>query len=208
MPYYPRKTYRRRRRYNRRSRRTMRKPMRSLSMKRKMSTHHFKRTFLSDIFFSSNTGPVFGGLSFRLSSLPNYTEFTNLFDQYRINKIVIRFVPSANSDSVGSTHVIPNFHTIIDNNDSTTPTALNELYESQSWKRTRGTQVQTRVFTPSSLIDIGLSSNSPKWKQWISTDFPSVDHYGLKYALEATVNAQDIYYQPYVTIYFSTRSVK
>lgn len=203
-----RRTYRRRR-LTRRPRRMMRRrPMRSLTMKRRINTHHFKRTFLLAQFTASATGPNFYGYNFTLSALPNYIEFTNLFDQYRINKVVVKFVPSANSDNIGASQIIPNLHSAIDNNDSTAPTALTQLYEYGSYKRTRGTQTHTRVFTPSCLADISVSSSSPKWKQWIGTQFPAVEHYGLKVGCDQVVTTNDIYWLPYATVYFSCRSVK
>jgi hypothetical protein len=173
-----------------------------------MATHHFKRTFVAAQFTASGTGPNFFGYSFALDDLPNYTEFTNLFDQYRINKVVVKFVPSANVDAIGASQIIPSLHTAIDNNDATAPTALSQLYEYQSYKRTRGTQVHTRVWTPSALVEISTSASSPKWKQWIGTQFPSIEHYGLKVGCDQTVTTADIYWLPYVTVYFSCRSAK
>lgn len=204
--------YRRRYTTRRRPRRTRRmlmrrKPMRSLTMKRRMATHHFKRTFNGAQFNASNAGPAFAGYSFGLVSLPNYTEFTNLFDQYRINKVVIKFVPSANADEIGASKIIPSLHTVIDNNDNTAPTAMTELYEYQSYKRTQGIYTHTRVFTPSCNVDLSIGS-SPKWKQWINSQFANVEHFGLKVGADQVAAAGDLYWRTFITLYFSCRSTK
>ena len=126
-----RRTYRRRR-LTRRPRRMMRrKPSRPLA-KRAMKVHHFRRTFKASNISSTTTG-VLGGYSFSLDQLPNYTEFTNLFDQYRINKIVVKFIPNHNSSDVSaSTQVISNFNSVIDPTDATAPATGAELYEYQN----------------------------------------------------------------------------
>lgn len=203
-------------RTNYRRRRTMRRPMRRLRRRmrirrpltrRSINSHHFKRTFIGEIL-SSGTSASFAGYSVNLSQLPNYTEFTTLFDQYRINKVVVKFVPSFTQDTIGSTEITPNLQSVIDYNDVTTPTATSELLQYQSYRRTRGNQTHTRVFTPSTLVDISDTASSPKWKQWLSTANATLPHFGLKVALDATVVAGSAYYLPYFTVYLSCRSVK
>lgn len=207
--YRPRRTLRRKRPFIRR-RRIIRRPRLS---RRALSVHHFKRTFTLGQISSSSAGPQFFGYSFRLDQLPNYTEFTNLFDQYRINKIVMKFVPNHNSSDVGVTAMnIPNFHTLLDYNDATAPASLNSMYEYANWRMSRGTSLHTRVFRPATIDYVnataGANAGNPSWKQWLSTASPSIEHYGLKCGIEISQATYDITWTPYISVYLSCKSVK
>lgn len=199
----------RRRRPMRRRRMIMRRP-RLTSLK----VHHFKRTYALGAIQGA-VGDVLGAYSFRFDSLPNFAEFTNLFDFYRVNKIVVKFVPTANSSEVGqaTTNPLTQFHTVLDFNDGAVPASLNALYEYGNWRMTRGSSIHTRIFTPA--ITQGLQEaggaivwGGQRYKAWISTDQPDILFYGLKYCAAAQVTAQDINWTPYVTMYFSCKSVK
>lgn len=205
--------YRKRTSTRRRPRRTRRMPIRRRLSTRALRVHHFKRTFTLPYFTSSNTGNTYGGLSFNLNQLPNVTEFTNLYDMYRINKIVVKFVPNRSSSDVAATgEQIPNLNTVIDYTDATAPTSLSQLYEYQNWKMSRGINVHTRVITPASLdlvnATAGSNAGNPQWKQWISTSAPTIEHYGLKYGLETSASNNAIAVTPYISFYFSCKAVK
>lgn len=208
MPY-------RRKPVRRRPRRTRRMYMRRRPriLRRIAKIHHFKRTFtLTPI--ASGTSAVFGAYNFQFNELPNASEFANLFDCYRVNKIVIKYVPNHNSSEFGATKALCEFNSALDFNDVTAPTALTQLYEYQNWRMTRGNQIHTRVFTPSvlgviSTINAGnFTGDSPKYKQWLNTTQLDIEHYGIKYGIGATNAAGDVYFTPYVSVYFSCKSVK
>lgn len=204
--YRKRPTLRRRRRYTRR--RTMRRPL----TQRALKVHHFKRTFALDYITSAAGSDVLGAYSFTLSQLPNYTEFTNLYDQYRINKILIKFVPNVNSADVAAAATIAQFNTVLDFNDATPLGSLNACFEYGNWRMSRGTQIHTRIFRPSTLdatsTSGAITATNPTWRQWISTANSDVPHFGLKYCAEPTAGNSDIDWRPYVTMYLSCKSVK
>lgn len=211
MPY--RRTYRRRRTTRRPMRRMRRRIRTRRPSLKSLKVHHFKRTVALSQISSSNTGLVAGGLTFNLGQLPNSTEFTSLYDMYRINKIAIKFVPAYNSSSVGTTaEYAPNFHSVIDATDATAPTTTSELFQYGNHRMTRGTQVHTRVFTPASLDFVnataGSTAGNPTWKQWLSTSASTVEHYALKYAVEQGFTNNAITWSPYATFYFSCKAVK
>lgn len=212
MPY--RRNYRRRtlrkRRPMRRTRRMIRRPL-----TKSLRVHHFKRTFTLAPIGTSSTAPAFAGYLFNFNQLPNFNEFTRLYDVYRINKILVRFVPNHNSSDVAPTgsSQISNFHSVLDYNDATAPTSLNELYEYANWKMSRGTSIHQRLWRPATLdsVDTGssaVSSANPQWKRWINTANANVNHYGLKVGIEQSVSANDTTWVPYVSVYFSCKSVK
>lgn len=208
-------------RFRRRTRRTTlrrRRPMRRRPMMRRrprlasLKVHHFKRTDTASTLTGSITD-AFGGMAFTFNDIPNNTEFTNLFDQYRINKVVLKWVPLANSANAG-TQSTTLFYSVLDYTDDTVPTTEQQLVEYASLKITQGLRQHTRIFTPTTLDsltdDTGAAtySGNPKIKQWISTSSPNVPHYGVKYLRPAQPTGQLVNYKLIKTFYFSCRSVK
>lgn len=201
-------------RIRRRPRRTTRRPtMRRSRNLNKLNIHHFKRT---DILPTLNTATAdsFGTFYFSLSDLVNYTEFTNLFDMYRINKVVVKMVPNVNSAEAGAAQRLPQIHSVLDYNDRTIPTTLNELVQYQNYRMTMGSRIHTRILTPASLDVVDSeggttpTSARPRFKNWISTSDATLEHYGIKYCIGATASANAVSYTPYITYYISCKSVK
>lgn len=212
MPY--RRRYRPRRRLTRRPRRYSNRRIRRWkqpSSRIALKTHHFKRTFVASAITGA-TSDVLGAYAFSFNTLPNYTEYTALFDQYRVNKIVVKFVPDHDTSDVNNTaSSLSQFHTILDFNDSSAPASLASMFEYDTWKMTRGGRTHVRKWTPSILVganDSTIAASLPKFKQWISCDQPDLYLYGLKYCLAAQQRAGDINMTPYITFYFSCKSVK
>lgn len=205
---YRRKTTMRRRPRRTRVRRRTRRSLRTLKV------YHFKRT----VQLASITGGLaqqFGALTFQLDDLPNYTEFTNLFDDYRINAVSLKFIPNRNSSDFAGGVAPPgisNFYTVFDYNDATVPGAVNDLMQYPNLKITQSSRMLTRTLRPASLDVVSAggttASVNPKWKQWLSTASPDVNHYGLKYCLDAFSAANAVTYQVYATFYISCKSVK
>lgn len=178
----------------------------------RLNVHHFKRTFIgSDTLTISNAGGVTKGLYFAFQSLPNYTELTSLFDQYRINKIVLKYVPNfTGTDLNPSTSVVtlPNLHSVIDYDDANAPANLNELVQYSTYRMTRGNRVHIRKWTPAVSMDIGgVQSSGVKFKQWIDLADTNVPHYGIKlYLDQGSANVGT--FIPYWTVYFSCKATR
>lgn len=207
MPYRKR-IYRRKRPLIKRRRKMMRKP-RSLQSR---GVYSFKRTFEGTPISSSNTEQL-GAYTFQFAQLPNYTEFTTLFDQYKINAIRLRFVPNVSESSIGSSP-IPDFHTVLDYTDGGAPASKNAMLEYPNWKMTRGTATHTRFFYPTSFVGVlpasgVLTAGDPKRKQWHASDLATVTHYGLKYCIDnASASPNIITWSVYATFYFQCKSVR
>lgn len=191
---------------------------------------YFKRTVkISDITasFNSATGVttnIAGAYVLSLDTLPNYTEFTNLYDQYKINGIKLSFVPSCNSyinSSVSGTSVavgFSRFNSAIDYDDSTTPTSENVLLQYGSLRTTPGFKNHTRYFKPkvrnAAVIDTvsgALAAGPSRGGQWLSTSAPDVEHYGLKVWCSGpinTVTSTAITYSVYATLYIACKNVR
>lgn len=206
-----------------RMRRVMRRPRRPA-----FKVHSFKRTCKLDNVQASITNLGVGsGISaayqFTLDSLPNYQEFTSLYDLYKINGIKLSFVPSASeyinstTSSVTGQNGFQRFHTVLDFDDTSVPVSENELLQYTSLKSTPGWATHSRYFKPrvNTVVEgivgatLAASSTAPKW---ISTQDPSVEHLGVKVFVPPPIAGANIgasiTYTVYATYYLSCRNVK
>lgn len=202
----------------------MRRPMRPSSI------HYFKRTVkISDVTASFNSATmtytnIAGAYVVSLDTLPNYTEFTNLYDQYKINGVKLSFVPSGSqavySTLSGTTQAagFGRFNSAIDYDDSTTPANENVLLQYNNLRTTPGWKTHTRYYRPkvrnAAVIDTvsgALAAAPVRGGQWLSTSAPDVEHYGLKVFCNAPVNtatSTSITYSVYATLYLACKNVR
>lgn len=179
--------------------------------------HSFTRSYqLTDLTVNSLTQTA-GGLSFKLSNLPEYTEFTFLFDQYRIMAAKVEFVPvftGNDTNPLTSVLYMPNVHSVIDYTESNTPGTLSELMQYSNYKRTRGNSIHKRYLKPaiaaSNYETLAASSYTPKWGQWVTTESgdAATPFFGLKYWIDSTNSTTAVTYKVYVKLYFQCKSVK
>lgn len=182
--------------------------------------HSFKRKmYHGTVTTTYGAGATLGALTFNLAALPNYTEFTSLFDEYRILGILVEFHPGVDSWSaepgVALTNMaLPQVRTIIDHTEDGVPSSFNDMYQYANCKMTRGTTIHKRFLRPNVLSQAFESTvstaYSPKYKQWITTDDATTPHYGLKYGIDALPSASlgTLGYRVYVTYYFQCKSTK
>lgn len=135
---------------------------------------------------SANTGDTANGFSFALNSLPNYGEFTALFDQYRILEAIVSFIPLQNMSvaTSGTTNYPGIFMTAIDYDDANLP-ATSDLQQYESYQRIAAYRPCVRVVKPRSAVALYNGSTftgygTAKHGQWIDAASPSIPHYGLK----------------------------
>lgn len=141
------------------------------------------------------TAPAnYGALSFKLSDLPNYTEFTALYDEYRFKAAKVHFVPTLPvnmpveaSGTTSGTATVPALYTWIDNDDNTAPTAITQGQQFSSFKA-HGllNQMRVRSVVPecsTALYSGTFTSYGQVKNQWIDNNSPSVIHFGLKFGI-------------------------
>lgn len=183
---------------------------------------HFKRsTFIEEVQVSGTTDEK-RHYAFKLSDLQNSGDFTNLFDAYRINKIVYKIYPSHNvaaASNTGSTayNQPPQVVTAVDYNDVNAQPApsftVAELLEYKTHRLHRGFGKISRKFTPA--VAVGVSSAGAlvagvqKFKQWIDVATPAVSHGSLKVIFDTQTSNTFVYnYTVYRDVYFSCKQVK
>lgn len=145
-----------------------------------------------------------------LSDVTNHEEFLNLFEEYRIVGVKYHMRPRLGINVATQTTDFGVLHVWRDHDDVNTPTAQAEYLQKQSvksWNMNKPPANASIYIKPSILFQTYESTTStgysPKFGQWISSNDPSVPHYGLKMWWEdvtqgtnssATVHATITYY--------------
>lgn len=158
--------------------------------------HFFKRwTTPGSVTGAVGNSPYLTSATTSLSAIVGVSDFTNLFDQFRITHWQLRFYLKVDpSAQAAASAIYPKLYTCTDFDDSTVPATLNELRER--------TKTKVAVLNPNRPVIINvkpavltlayrtavLSSYQPKWKQWLDMGAPDVPHYGLKWALDNFTN--------------------
>jgi hypothetical protein len=129
---------------------------------------------------TSATVPQYGTLALTLSSFPNVTEYTNLFDQYKIEQIECWLEASGSQEAVYEELV-----TCVDLDDANTPTSVASIQDKQGALVGNGTAGRYHRWKPHVAVAEFAGTftgygNMPS--TWIDTASPAVQHYGFKAA--------------------------
>jgi len=148
--------------------------------------HTFTRSFQASNLSISTTIDLVGSVEIHLSDFPGPTDFTSLFDMYRIAQVTVKFTPSINASR-------GRLITAIDYDDASTAFVLNDLEQYATlWEAEPDTYV-IRTFNPriavAAYASTVFTSFSNQKASWIDSASPGVSHYGLKYVLPANPGA-------------------
>lgn len=150
--------------------------------------HTFKRTaYLSGAITGSTLLDTFGRTGFSLANITNYTEFTALFDMYRINSVRVRFMPRANSAEAGTNQGLVKLFTVLDYDDVSLPTSISQLLQYENVKISNTSRDHVRTMRPkiaTAVYQNAVGSGYAPRSGWIDCDYPTVEHYGMKWALQ------------------------
>lgn len=172
---------------------TTRRRMRTSMVAR--SVHNFVRgCALQTITGNVAYAPYQSVLGATLDNALNYTEFTNLYDQFRINwvkaQFYLRIDPSAQTAANAS---FPRLYWFRDYDDQGLA-SLNDVRENARGKRAilHPNRPVTITFKPNVLSEIYRTAvttgYSPKFSQWIDVAVPNLVHYGIKYCIDDLTN--------------------
>jgi len=164
--------------------------------------------------------------NFKLADLPNYTEFTALFDAYQINAVKISIVPLFNSGDPGQVsnsgnnyYSIPHLASVVDIDGAVSPPGDQAtLLQYNNCKLRRLTKPTTIYIKNPRVADAeyqnGVLSGygEGQKKKWIDCSSPSVQHYGARWwmdTLNSTGYGLDKRFQAdvYVTYYVKFKRV-
>lgn len=163
---------------------------------------------------SAELGAAF---TFKLSDLVQASEFTRLFDSYRITGVKMTMAPLTNSDIT----VNPSYKvmTAIDLDDDNTPTVAEMIQRSNVSIRTvtsggNNPQVFTKFCRPRYLTQIyetGVTTGYGQGarKQWLDCADPAIPHYGIKVVWDTDPNLNyEVIWQLYFTYFIEFKSLR
>lgn len=175
--------------------------------------------------------------SFKLSDIPAVNEFRSLYDFFKLNAVKLTFLPavtqsvytqSIQTEGTGGTDVtfVNNTNTmsqlrifsVVDYNDSSVPTTINELREYRNCKVSRYTSGHKRFFRVRNRM---VSNNNNiiqygRGNPWVSSEAGAIDeeYYGLKVGVDTSglnpsvTSSGAILLKVEAKYYFSCKSVK
>lgn len=163
--------------------------------------HYYKRKCtLDDIVVpATTTDPVVGAYAFDLTNVPNYTDFVNLYDQYKIKAVKMSFIPVSNvvatvtpggaTQGNAGTYFSNRMFTAIDYTQATAPANTDELREYANCKWSPYNRIHKRYFKPQSSINDG-AGEAIQWpakaQVWVPTaGAANATYVGLRYAMDA-----------------------
>lgn len=199
-------------RYSRKKGKGMRRYNRSKRLSSQSLVYTFKRTcalaFWNNVnnvptrrvtfITNSNLQPNLGYFTFQLQDVNNSTDFTNLFQRYKITGVKLRFIPTRGDGADVSAPVTSGVMcplAIAINRGATTLTAqernFDQIMEQQD-ARIYSTNKPFSIYVPSPKFYApadGLTQAQEK-SGWLQNAHPEVDHYGLQFAWQFPANDQ------------------
>lgn len=134
-------------------------------------------------------------MQFRFANMYSYTEFKVLYDQYRINKVVVLLFPMFNVNQLAPNANPPTTNSYLnkpimyvrDYDDETLLTTEEEIMQYNKVKYIKAFKMAKIGITPavqnvvSQIDDVStIFAAKPAFKQWLSTEADQVSMYGLK----------------------------
>lgn len=135
----------------------------------------------------------FNAFGFTLVSLcGDYANLVSVFDQYKIEAIEVVFRPRSNVELVGTTSTTSNgfLSTVIDYDDATNLTAMQQAQNYDNCITTSVLQPQRRCFRPRVAVAAysgAFTSFKNEPAGWIDAASTGVVHYGVKLAIDPYV---------------------
>lgn len=192
--------------------------------------HNFKReVFLGQAQTSITSAGVVTnyaqGWNFRLSDLPNVSEYVSLFDQFKLTGVKFKVMPKVSSiANTSNSMTLTGFGQIItclDFDDVTTPTNKDELLQYNNVKVSHPNRQHHRYFNPtmlSTIYRVGLADAHSVMKcKWLDMAYTDTPTYGLKMWIDgpqvnplggSPVTPATVTYDIYATYYFKCKATR
>jgi len=173
-----------------------------------------KKTIILDKHDQKSNSNTFAVLSFELVDLPQIAPYVALYEEFRIDKVIVRQklmtnqAPNFINNGTVTTGLI---HSVVDTNDINMPTTIQGMMNDPSYRCTRATKDHVRTIYPKYLVEVQAGSVSKPSRGWLTcSNAANVSHYGIKYCFEGGVNTAgnytSFYSEPQMTFYVSFRN--
>lgn len=167
---------------------------RSQSVSRGGQVFSTKRTVTTGRLAASTTVETDAAYSFQLSDLPNYTEFTLLYDEYRIDKVVMTVIPDTQQTltTAGQGNCV--MWSVLDYDDATALTVL-ALQQYETCKTHNSIKPFTRTVVPrwAKAVYSGAFTSFSSGSGWIDSASAGVQHYGIKLGIATQQGTSNTY---------------
>lgn len=162
--------------------------------------HYYTRSqFASSIVTVTAGTDAFFASPFQLSNLADVTDFTNLYDMYKIMKVSYTLMPRGNSSDVGllaGAGGMTRVCSVLDYDDSLAPVSFNQMVQYNNIKWTSSTKNHSRTFVPKFLREVstGLGTTASEIATgWINCTNSTVYHRGIKVGIQAPTSGSAVY---------------
>lgn len=180
-------------------------------------THRFKQSVTKTGLANLGAGVPSGmGIKFQLSDCDQSATFASLFDQYRIDKVVIKLLPRATIVStLGSAMAqAPSYFLVaVDHDDANTPATEAELRQYDNCKIVPATSsiksftVKPKIATAAFGGGVFTSYLNSK-ASWIDIASTGVEHYGFKIILPPSSTASSFAFEIMCDYYLSFKNAR
>ena len=151
------------------------------------------------------------GFNFSLTDVPNYSDFTNLYDQYKICAVHVKFYPSQTQtitlNTLERANACARFLSAIDLNDSTAPLTADEVRQYETCEVTSILETHERFIKH----PLYQNSSGQNTGDWVATSSPSLNWNGLKIFIEpcnATGTSTTLTYHLEMIYYLCFKNIK
>lgn len=141
-----------------------------------------KRSFMSSLICNAIATSNSWATGFKLSDLPNHTEFTALFDQYRIRMVEVKFMPVINSSNVNDKQNAT-LITCVDTDDASLPGFASELLQYSNHQVKPTYQAHYMKIYPRAALAVyqgAFTAYGQAPPMWFDCASPDIQFYGLK----------------------------
>lgn len=155
---------------------------------------------------SNSTSESIGAITFALSNVPSFTNWTASFDSYRIIRAYVEFVPFGISAAANAT--LGQISTVIDYDDATGAFRSDLLQYDSLLIVDTGKYFERRLIPRAAKAlysGTAFTSYGQDEMPWIDADSSSVPHYGIKYSQSISSSA-NTGYSPLVTLLVNFRN--
>lgn len=182
--YTPRRTYRRKPKTYRKKKRVYRRVPRPLNQR----IHYFKRTWIETLGITTTSDNV-KALSFQPSSIPGFSEFTQLYDSLCIKGAKITIQPQNNqgvSLPTGTTYdnvIQAPICSVLDfNSPNSSPPSYSDMLQYSNFKETPGYKYHGRYFRPQLIINTTTDTTTiyqSRPNQWFDSNATGQVYHGM-----------------------------
>lgn len=173
----------------------------------------FKENFSAGALVQSATAVASVSLQFTLNLLGNLNSYIALFDQYRVQAVIVTATPTVFTNS-GSpyTNYMPRLYSVLDYDDAALLTTINSAQQYDSCivsppctSITRSIKPRIALAAYNGSVFTGYANVAD---QWIDLASPTIPHFGVKLVIEAGVASQPVLqvYELEVVMFFEMRN--